>query len=204
LADSRKSFLESAIFLCDIFPCLFVIIVERAFSEKRGTSWRNTMEKNRYILAVETYGNTVYRAAYQYCGNKSDAEDVVQNTFIKLLQSKKEFESEEYLKRWLIRVAINEAKNISMSFWKKRISSLEEVCIEKSYEFHTDAQSDLYVTVMQLPAKYRIVVHLYYFEDYSTKEISEILKLKETTVQTQLMRARGKLKEMLKEAWKDE
>ncbi|MBQ8519359.1 MAG: sigma-70 family RNA polymerase sigma factor [Agathobacter sp.] len=162
------------------------------------------MEKNRYILAVENYSNTVYRAAYQYCGNKSDAEDVVQNTFIKLLQEKKDFESEEYLKRWLIRVAVNEAKNISMSFWKKRISSLEDNQVEKTYEFHSNEQSDLYEAVMHLPAKYRIVVHLYYFEDYSTKEIAEILKIKETTVQTQLMRARGKLKEMLKEAWKDE
>ena len=162
------------------------------------------MEKNRYIAAVENYGNTVYRAAYQYCGNKSDAEDVVQNTYIKLLQSKTEFEDEEYLKRWLIRVAINEAKNISMSFWKKRMSSLEEMQVEDTYEFQTSEQSDLYEAVMKLPAKYRIVVHLYYFEDYSTKEIAEILKQKETTVQTQLMRARGKLKEMLKEAWEDE
>lgn len=57
---------------------------------------------------------------------------------------------------------------------------------------------------MHLPAKYRIVVHLYYFEDYSVKEISEIIKVKETTVQTQLMRARAKLKEALKEAWENE
>lgn len=162
------------------------------------------MERNRYIAAVENYSNTVYRAAYQYCANKSDAEDAVQNTFVKLLQEKKEFDSEEYLKRWLIRVAINEAKNISMSFWKKRMDVLEETTYDAFGEFPSTEHSDLYEAVMQLPAKYRIVVHLYYFEDYSTREIAEVLKIKETTIQTQLMRARGKLKEMLKEAWKDE
>lgn len=72
------------------------------------------MERSKYIEAVEMYGNTVYRAAYQYCGNISDAEDVVQDTFVKLFQSHKNFDDAEYLKRWLIRVAINEAKNLSM------------------------------------------------------------------------------------------
>lgn len=162
------------------------------------------MERNKYILAVEQYSNSVYRAAYQYCGNKSDAEDVTQNTFIKLLQEKKNFQDEEHLKRWLLRVAMNEAKSISRSFWKNRMICLEDSENEVSYEFHSNEQSDLYQAVMELPAKYRIVVHLYYFEDYSTKDISKILKIKETTVQTQLMRARGKLKEMLKEAWKND
>ena len=137
------------------------------------------MEKNKYIEAVEAYSNTVYRAAYQYCGNKSDAEDVVQNTFIKLWQFQKEFDNEEYLRRWLIRVAINEAKNISMSFWKKQMSALEGNERETCYEFQSNEQSDLYEAVMQMPSKYRIVVHLYYFEDYSIREIAEILKIKE-------------------------
>ena len=162
------------------------------------------MEKNRYVKVVQKYSNTVFRAAFQYCGNKSDAEDVVQNTFIKLYQSPKNFQDEEYLKRWLIRVAINEAKNISMSFWKRNIFSLEESDGNTSYEFSKEEHTQLYDAVMSLSAKYRIVVYLYYFEDYSVKEISEIIKLKETTVQTQLMRARTKLKEELKEAWENE
>ncbi len=64
--------------------------------------------------------------------------------------------------------------------------------------------SDLYDAVLSLPGKYKIVVHLYYYEDYSVKEIAEILSLKETTVQTQLMRARKQLKIKLKEVWQDE
>lgn len=167
------------------------------------------MESNRYVSAVRTYGNTIFRVAYQYCGNKADAEDIVQNTFLKLLQTETIFEDEEYLKRWLIRVAINDAKNISLSFWKRRVSSLKDLLVEQVDEkavcaFDTGEQNALYEAVMCLPAKYRIVVHLYYFEDYSVKEITEILKIKETTVQTQLMRARAKLKAWLKEEWEDE
>ena len=162
------------------------------------------MEKERYVEAVQSYGNMVFRVAYQYCGNKSDAEDVVQNTFIKLYQSPKKFEDEEYIKRWLIRVAINEAKNLSMSFWKKNMFSLEESDKGESVEFCKEEHTQLHDAIIKLPSKYRIAVHLYYFEEYSVKEIAEILKIKESTVQTQLMRARAKLKEQLKEAWEDE
>ena len=162
------------------------------------------MEKNRYIEAVETYGNTVFRVAYQYCGNKSDAEDVTQNTFMKLYQSMKSIEDEEYLKRWLIRVVINEAKNLRMSFWKKNVFSLQESDDSETFEFYKEEHTQLHDAVLNLPPKYRIVVHLYYFEGYSVKEISEILKIKENTIQIQLMRARAKLKEQLKEGWKNE
>ena len=162
------------------------------------------MEQAEYIEAVETYGNTIYRIAYQYCKNKNDAEDIVQNTFIKLFQSEKIFEDKEYLRRWLIRVAINEAKNLGMSFWKKRIFPMQEVEETEIDIFSNQESHALYDAVMQLSKKYRIVVHLYYYEEYSIKEIAEILQIKETTIQTQLMRARKKLKEMLKEGWEDE
>ena len=162
------------------------------------------MERNKYIEAVRMYGNTVFRIAYQYCGNRSDAEDIVQNTFMKLLQSEKCFEDAEYLKRWLMRVAINDAKNLNLSFWKRKVFSIVETGVEESYSFATSEHTALHDAVMKLPAKYRIVVHLFYFEDYSIKEIADIINIKETTVQTQLMRARAKLKEQLKEVWQDE
>ena len=75
---------------------------------------------------------------------------------------------------------------------------------KQANDFSYPEQSDLYDAVQKLPIKYRSVVHLYYYEDYSIKEIADILKLRETTVQTQLMRARKKLKEILKEDWQDE
>lgn len=162
------------------------------------------MEKNKYIEAVRMYGNTVFRIAYQYCGNKSDAEDITQNTFLKLLQSKKCFDNGEYLKRWLIRVAINDAKNLKLSFWRRNVFPMVEVGEKESYTVATSEYTELHDAVMKLPAKYRVVVHLFYFEDYSIKEIAEIVNVRETTVQTQLMRARTKLREQLKEVWEDE
>lgn len=189
---------------CDFFEERFVIIVERSFERIEVLLGGVKVEREKYIEVVERYGNAVYRVAHQYCGNRSDAEDVTQNTFIKLLQLNKKFDTEEYLRRWLFRVAINEAKNLKMSFWKKHMVPLEENEVERPYEFFSGEQSALYEAVMQLPPKYRVVVHLYYFEEYSIKEISEILCIKETTVQTQLMRARGKIKEILQEVWLDE
>ena len=72
------------------------------------------------------YANNVYKIAVSYCNNRSDAEDIVQNVFIKLLKSKEKFKDDEHVKRWLIRVAINESKNMNTSFWRKRIVPLED------------------------------------------------------------------------------
>ena len=82
----------------------------------------------------------------------------------------------------------------------KKTTYLEDV--QKELSFSMDERSELYYTVMELPVQYRQVVHLYYFEEYSVKEIAKLLKLSETAVQTRLLRARQKLKETLKEAWK--
>lgn len=162
------------------------------------------MDRLEYIRIVDTYANTAYRIAYSYCKNKSDAEDVVQNVFLKLLQSDVQFQDEEHIRKWLIKVTANHTKNLCKSFWKKKIIPLEDFDVTPQYQFKTKETSELYGAVMELPYKYRIVVHLYYYEDYSVKEIAKILNIKETTVQTQLMRARKKLKIKLKEVWQNE
>ncbi len=162
------------------------------------------MEQPRYAAAVDAYGNTVYRIACSYCKCRADAEDVVQNVFLKLLQTDTEFQDEKHLKRWLIRVAANEAKNLCGSFWKKHMVPLEDSETIQPFEFRSQKNSELYEAVLQLPHRYRIVIHLYYYEDYSVREIAGILHLRETTVQTQLMRGREKLKEILKEDWQHE
>lgn len=161
------------------------------------------METEIYLALVDDFSGHVYKAALSYCGNQSDAEDVVQNTFLKLLQRKEPFADEEHVKKWLIRVAINESKNMCTSFWRKRIVPLEESESISDTGFATEEQSGLYDAVMQLKEKYRVVIHLYYYEEYSIKEIAQILHIKETTVSTRLMRARAKLKEVLKEDWLD-
>lgn len=157
------------------------------------------MDRINYTQAVDKYANTIYRIALNYCKNKYDAEDILQNVFLKLLQADVSFESEEHLKHWLIRVTINLCKDFTSSFWKKRMVSIDDTLKNASCEFSTDEKSDLYETVMQLPQKYRVVIYLYYYEDYSVREIAEILEIKETTVQTRLMRARKKLETNLKE-----
>lgn len=161
------------------------------------------MDRINYTEIVERYANNIYRITLSYCKNKYDAEDVLQNVFLKLLQANEEFESEEHLRRWLIRVTVNCCKDFCSSFWKRRIVGIDETMNNYSQEFTTNKKSDLYEAVMELPQKYRLVTHLYYYEDYSVKEIAQFLKIKETTVQTQLMRARKKLQTKLKEGHYD-
>jgi RNA polymerase sigma-70 factor (ECF subfamily) len=134
----------------------------------------------------------IFRLAMTYLKNIPDAEDVTQDVFIKLYKHKKEFSSAEYEKAWLIRVTINASKDVLKSAWLKR-----NVPIMEDIAFEHKEQSDLFFTVHRLDYKYRIVIHLYYYEDYSIKEIAKILKIKETTIQTRLQRARKQLEEIL-------
>lgn len=153
-----------------------------------------------YEYLADKYLDMVYRIAFSCLKSKSDAEDITQNVMIKLYKSKRSFDSEEHIKFWLIRVTINESNDLCSSFWHKRVVSIENNTIQ----FQTPEQSNLYYAVMELPVKYRTVVHLYYYEDYTIKEISKILNLSETAVQTQLMRAREKLKDTLSGGWNND
>ena len=160
------------------------------------------MEDNEYVNTVAKYADVVYRVAYSYCKLSYDADDVLQNTFLKLLQTETDFKDDEHIRKWLIRVAVNECKNLFSSFWRGKIGSLETLDIEPV--FLKKEENELYEVVKQLPKKYKIVVHLFYYEGYATAEIAQILHMKETTVRTQLVRARKRLKQQLKEAWYDE
>lgn len=155
------------------------------------------MDAKEYERLSMSYLDCIYRIALNGCKNHADAEDIVQNTFLKLLEYEHNFASDEQAKYWLIRVAINECNSLWRTPWKKRTSSLED--LEQEPSFSAPEKSDLYYAVMELPMKYRQIVHLYYFEDYSVKEIADIMKLSETAVQTRLLRARQKLKENLME-----
>lgn len=155
------------------------------------------MDKNEYERLVTRYLDCIYRIAINGCQNYADSEDVVQNTFIKLLEREDNFADDEQAKFWLIRVATNECRSLWRTSWKRRTTSFEELSYEPAFEIQE--KSDLYYAMRKLSAKYRTIVHLYYFEDYSVKEIANIMKLSETAVQTRLLRARQKLKEILKE-----
>ena len=149
-----------------------------------------------------SYQGSLFAAAFNVCRNAQDAEDVVQDTFVQYYTSKKEFESEQHIRAWLMRVAVNKAKNINRTFWRRNKISIEEYM--ETLVFETPAAETLFETVMQLPEKYRIVIHLYYYEEYAVREIAQILKLSESNVKIRLSRGRAMLKETLKEEWDDD
>ncbi len=151
---------------------------------------------------MERYRNNLFVAAFQICKNREDAEDVVQDTFLQYHTNKKEYESEEHIRAWLLRVAINKAKNVNLTFWRRNKQPLEDYM--ETLTFETKEASELFEAVLALPEKYRMVIHLFYYEDYSVQEIAGVLKLSESNVKIRLSRGRGMLKEALKEEWEDD
>lgn len=160
------------------------------------------MSDEEFTQAVQNYSDTVFRICLSVCKNSSDAEDIVQNVFLKLYRHGEKFNDGTHMKNWLVRVAVNECKSHLSSPWIKRVvCSIDDENFDvQGISFEHPEQSELFFAVRSLPPKYRIVIHLYYYEDYSVSEISDMLGIKETTVQTQLMRAREKLKISLSEA----
>ena len=151
---------------------------------------------------IACYQDNLYAVAFNICKNQMDAEDVVQETFVQYYTTKKQFEDQQHLRAWLIRVAINKAKNMTRTFWRRNKCSLEDYMETLTFE-DTDSRN-LFEEVMKLPDKYRIIIHLFYYEDYSVKEIAKILKLSESNVKTRLSRGRTLLRNTLKEAWDNE
>ena len=147
------------------------------------------------------YGDRLYAAAFNITRQHQDAEDAVQEALLRLFRSDKEFESEEHIKAWLIRVTINIAKSTCTSFWHRNRVPYEDYMDDIPFEDEND--KDLMEAVLSLPDKYRIIVHLYYYEGYKTREIADTLKLSENTVKTRLLQSRKLLKTKL-EGWQDE
>ena len=138
--------------------------------------------------AFRRYGDRVFSAAFSICRNREDADDTVQDTFLKYYTLNEEYIDESHLKAWLIRVAINRAKDLSGAFWRRNRVSWEEYMDE--LEFQEPEDRSLFEAVMRLPGKYRIVIHLFYYEEYSIDEISATLHRSQGTVKSQLSRGR--------------
>ena len=136
--------------------------------------------------------NRLLRTAVAIMGSKAEAEDVVQDTFMKLIEKQPDFESPEHETAWLIRVTVNLCKSRLRSHWWQKIVPLLE-----SHPVQYDEQTDIMQTILSLPAKYRTVIHLFYYEGYSTKEIASLIELREPAVRKQLTRARAMLKDIL-------
>lgn len=150
----------------------------------------------------QKYGDRIFSAAFSVCRNRADADDVVQETLIRYYSLDKEYESEAHLKAWLIRVAVNRAKDITSSFWRRNTVEWEDYMDELVFEAPEDSR--LFEAVMGLPEKYRTVIHLFYYEDYAVEEIAAILRCPKGTVKSQLNRGRKLLKNTLQEEWNDD
>ena len=153
---------------------------------------------------IEQYQKHVFAAAFSVCQNVSDADDVVQDTFLKYHSSKKEFSSNEHIKAWLLRVAINKAKDHLRSFWKRNTISFEELMTaspdtEELTFVQQDERKRILEDVMKLPTKYHIVIHLFYYDELSVADIAKVLGLSETNVKTRLSRARNMLRKEILE-----
>ncbi|MGI5906143.1 MAG: RNA polymerase sigma factor [Candidatus Pararuminococcus gallinarum] len=153
---------------------------------------RSEQEANR---AIEQYADTVRRICMVHLKNYTDTEDVFQTVFLKYVQSAIQFESDEHERAWLIRVTINACKDLLKSFFRSRTLSIDQL-IEQAAELPPDNREVL-EAVLSLPAKYRDVVYLHYYENYTAPQISRILGKNVNTVYTLLTRSKKMLKEKL-------
>ena len=140
---------------------------------------------------VRKYAPMMLHSAFALLRNTADAEDAVQDTFLKLIRKRPNFKDEEHVKAWLLRVTVNKAKDMLRSSARKCTELAEETVFEYSED------TDLLNEVLNLPEKYRLVIHLYYYEGYSVKEIASILNKPPTTVNTRLDRGRKMLRTSL-------
>lgn len=138
----------------------------------------------------QKYKNDLFKVSFTYLKNTQDCEDVIQEAFIKFFTESKDFESEEHVKRWLIKTTVNLCKNQLALFYNKKRVFVEEL---DKFEFE-DEDREVLISLMNLSIKYRIVVYLYYIEGYKIAEISELLNISESAVKMRLKRSKEKLR----------
>ena len=152
----------------------------------------NIQTEQQYNEIVENYSDMIFRIAYQYLFNKYDAEDIVQEVFVKLLTKWVIFKDEEHIKSWLIRVTINQCLDYKKSLTKKSTVPIENM--EIPFE---QKEGEILEELQLLKEDERNVLYLHYYEGYKIKEIAKILKQKQNTINSKLTRARKKLKEIM-------
>ena len=153
------------------------------------------MTQEERAQAVERWGDMVWRLALARTANVQDAEDVFQEVFLRFFRHEDQLQSDEHRKAWLIRCTVNRANSLLSSPWRRKTVPLEvaaQVGVEDQYR-------EVYSAVLSLPARYRAVIHLHYFEGLSVAEIAGTLDLPEGTVKSQLSRGRAFLRDLLNE-----
>ncbi len=145
--------------------------------------------------AIEKYASTVKRVCFIHLKNAADTEDVCQNVFLKYALHEAPFENDSHEKAWILRVALNESKDLLKNFFRSHTVSLPDYIKEEGVT--QPEQSQTLEAVLALPEKYRRTVFLYYYEGYNAKEIASMLDTTPNTIYTQLARAKEKLKDIL-------
>ena len=155
------------------------------------------IEKQEFEKTVNEYSDLMLRCAYIHCGNRTDAEDIVQEAFIKYLRKSPEFSDEEHKKAWLLRVVINLCKDLNKSFWRRKTvaAAIDPETADNSMTY----QGEVWDAVNRLPLKYRTVIELYYNEDMTIEEIAQVIDNSKSTVCSLLQKARKLLKKQLEE-----
>ena len=180
---------------------------------KAKVSVSKVVDKENLQEKINEYSDMLYRIAFLQLRNNQDAEDVVQETFYQFIKNKKEFETPEHEKAWLIKVTLNGCRRIWRSAWYRHIDVMPDGEIAADKETDGGMENDILLrernreimaAVMKLPRKYREVIHLFYYQQMSVKEISLVTERKESTVTSQLTRGRELLRKNLKEEYQYE
>lgn len=151
------------------------------------------ISRKEFVEVYYRHVDMVYRVCYSFMKNKSDTEDMVQETFLRLLSSRKKFENERHEKAWLIVTASNVCKDSLKKWWRKNenIEDFLDIAAEPNHE------NGILDMILQLPPDYKDAVYMYYYEGYTTVEIADYLHCPESTVRSRLLRAKKKLQVML-------
>lgn len=157
------------------------------------------MKSEQLEYYFQNYYSLIFRVAFSEVKSRADADDIIQEVFIKLLRYSPEFESEEHEKAWVIRTTINLCKDFFKSKWQQSTTGIENVSEEEKVYMKVPnlEQDDTLWAVLALEERYRRPLYLFYYEDYSVKEIAQALEIPENTVKTNLRRGRVALREIL-------
>lgn len=173
---------------------------------KKKTAGQEAYSEKDLQLKIDEYSGMLYKLAYFQLKNFQDAEDVVQETFYQYIRTSPVFENREHEKAWFMKVTLNGCRKLFRCAWYRHRDILppQEVTAESSMEkdyLERERRQELLNAVFSLPVKYREILHLFYFEDFSVKQIVEVTGRKESTVTSQLTRGRELLRKKLKEEY---
>ena len=158
----------------------------------------------QFDYVYNEYAKELFNIAYGYTHNRDDSIDIMQNAYVALLESNREFESNEHIKYFLIRVTINQSLDFLKSSYNKKVIKNNDFIIKVPEASKKELPYDLSKIVNALPEKYKTIIVLYYYDDMKIKDISTILKISESAVKKRLERARNRIKEIIERNYKND